>query len=117
MNRKSIYSAAVIMALTLSGQSFAGNGGGGMGMGGAAHRAGGNATPASQTANPWRSDQALQQERDREQYRAPGERESQKRKARYFGEGSVGDVTPDSRDRDRDLLQQQDRVRDPSTHD
>ncbi|MGD8673902.1 MAG: hypothetical protein PVH86_11310, partial [Thiogranum sp.] len=84
MKTKSLYSAAVVIALVFSGPLVAGGGGGGgMGTGGSGHRMdGGMGQGMGQgqgTAAERRSDKALQQDRDRETYRGPdAERNKQK---------------------------------------
>ena len=100
MKSKSIYSAAVIIALAFSGPLLAGKGGGGSGHQSGAGMAPGQSTPAEQ-----RSDKALQQDRDQEQYRGPdAEREKQKAKAKGLGEGTgKGDQL---RTKDQDQLRE-----------
>ena len=104
MKSTSIYSAAIIIVLAFSGPSLAGKGGGGMGGGG--HQQGMGTAPGQSVATERRSDKALQQERDREQYRGSGaERDTQKAKAKGAGEGTgKGDQL---RTTDQDQLREQ----------
>lgn len=100
----SIYSAAFIIALAFSGPSLAGKGGGG--MGGPGYQQSRDMAPGQSMATERRSDKALQQDRDREQYRGPdADRDTQKAKAKELGEGTgKGDQL---RTRDQDQLREQ----------
>jgi len=104
MKNKSIFSAAIIIALAFSGPSLAGKGGGG--MGGSGHQSGMDMAPGQSEDRPQRSDKALQQDRDQEQYRGPdAERDKQKAKSKGLGEGTgKGDQL---RTRDQDQLREQ----------
>ena len=91
MKVKTVVVTAVLATLMSSGAVLAGKGpgGGGGSMGqGAQHRymQGESYQGGQGKAGKHRSDQALQQDRDREQYRGPdAERDKQKAKARQFG--------------------------------
>ena len=104
MKSRSIYSAAIIIALTFSGPSQAGKGGGG--MGGPGHQKGIDMAPGQSVATERRSDKALQQDRDRQQYRgSDADRDTQKAKSKGLGEGTgKGDQL---RTRDQDQLREQ----------
>lgn len=99
----SIYSAAIVVLMAFSGPSLAGKGGGG--MGGAGHDQGTGMAPGQSVATERRSDKALQQDRDQEQYRGPdAERDKQKAKAKGLGEGTgKGDQL---RTKDQDQLRE-----------
>jgi hypothetical protein len=80
MKSRSVCSVAIIIVLAFSGPTLAGKGGGG--MGGPGHQRGGDMAPGQGVSTQQRSDKALQQDRDQEQYRGPdAERDRQKRKA------------------------------------
>ena len=104
MKSRSIYSAAVVVLLAFSGPSLAGKGGGG--MAGPEHQRGTGMAPGQSVATERRSDKALQQDRDREQYRGPdAERDTQKAKSKGPGEGTgQGDQL---RTKDQDQLRKQ----------
>lgn len=105
MKYQSLYTAALAIALAAGGQALAGPGGGGGGaggMGGMSRQMGGDMGRNYEMPGEHRSDRALQQDRDREQYSGPeAERDTQKAKARAPGEGS------DSGDQERDRLHEQ----------
>ena len=100
----SIYTAAIIIVLAFSGPSLAGKGGGG--MGGSGHQQGMDMAPRQSGDTEQRSDKALQQDRDKEQYRGPdADRDTQKAKSKGLGEGTgKGDQL---RTRDQDQLREQ----------
>jgi len=92
MKVKTVVVTAVLATLMSSGAVLAGKGPGGGGGGsmgqGAQHRymQGESYQGGQGKAGKHRSDQALQQDRDREQYRGPdAERDKQKAKARQYG--------------------------------
>jgi len=88
MKSRLVYSAAVIIVLALSGPTLAGKGGGGS-MGGPGNQRGGDMAPRQGGSTQRRSDKALQQDHDQEQYRGPdAERDRQKKKAKGQGEGA-----------------------------
>ena len=92
MEAKTVLVTALVAAVLSSGAVLAGKGPGGGGGGsmgqGAQHRSmQGERYQGQGKAGEHRSDQALQQDRDREQYRGPdAQRDKQKAKARQFGQ-------------------------------
>ena len=90
MKARTVVVTALLAAVMSSGAAVAGkgHGGGGGGMGqGAQHRSmQGDSSQGQGKAGEHRSDRALQQDRDQEQYRGPdAERNTQKAKAKQFG--------------------------------
>lgn len=87
MNAKTVFVTALFVAI-VSNAALAGKGpgGGGAGMGYQQRSMQGEKFSGQEKAEEHRSDRALQQDRDREQYRGPdAERNKQKAKAKQFG--------------------------------